>query len=65
MVYIEIPAFSDILEFQVFNGNPKEIWILDRISSFFMVGRRVWVNCSPSWNDIFAPGFFVVQGIDQ
>ena len=24
---------------------------------FCMVGRRVWVNCSPSWNDIFAPGF--------
>ena len=35
-----------------------------RISLFCVVGRRVWVNCSPNWNEIFAPVFFVLQGID-
>ena len=32
-------------------------------SSLFSQCRRIWVNCSPRWNDIFAPGFFVLRSL--
>ena len=56
-----------IYDFSKFSLNfRKNIFrkMFGRICPIFEECHRVWVNCSPRWNDIFDPVFFVLQGMD-